>query len=100
MRRLRMPESISIDGQVRMTENLHDDPRTSVKMHQPSRIREEISARMSRQTEATPLQVPPGVPIIEVLHTSLTDDGAPFDVTRLILRAEVMRPDYTMPIEE
>lgn len=51
--------------------------RRSVKIHQQSRIREEISARMP-----------------------LTDDGAPLDVTQLIRRAEVMRPDYTMPIEE
>lgn len=65
-----------------------------------SRIREEISARMPRQSEAMKLQAPPGVPIIEVLHTSLTEDGTPFDVTRFILRADVMGLDYTMPVEE
>ena len=65
-----------------------------------SRIREEISARAPRSTEVVELDVPPGVPIIEVLHTSLTADGQPFDVTRFILRADVMGLDYTMPIED
>ena len=59
-----------------MTENLRDDQE---KCQDPPAVavREEISARMP-----------------------LTDDGAPLDVTQLIRRAEVMRPDYTMPIEE
>jgi GntR family transcriptional regulator len=62
-------------------------------------IREEISARMPRHSEAAQLRVPPGVPIIEVLHTSISQDGTPFDVTRFVLRADVMGLDYTMPVE-
>lgn len=65
-----------------------------------ARIREEISARMPRHGEAQDLQIPPGVPIIEVLHTSIHHDGTPFDVTRFILRADVMGLDYTMPVED
>lgn len=38
-----------------------------------ARIREEISARMPSPDEATSLLMPPGVPVIEVLHTSMDD---------------------------
>lgn len=65
-----------------------------------SRIREEITARMPRHDETARLRVPAGVPIIEVLHTSISEDGTPFDVTRFILRADIMGLDYTMSIEE
>jgi len=65
-----------------------------------TRIREEISARMPRHSEAAALRVPPGVPVIEVLHTSINSDDTPFDVTRFMLRADVMGLDYTMPVEE
>jgi GntR family transcriptional regulator len=61
-------------------------------------IREEISARMPTRRETTELRVPPGVPVIEVLHTSINHDGVPFDVTRFVLRADVMGLDYTMPV--
>jgi GntR family transcriptional regulator len=64
------------------------------------RIREEISARMPRYAEAADLRVPPGVPVIEVLHTSLNHDGVPFDVTRFVLRSDMMGLDYTMPVED
>jgi GntR family transcriptional regulator len=65
-----------------------------------SSIREEISARVPSRAEATQLQVPPAVPIIEVLHTSISQDGVPFDVTRFVLRADTMGLDYTMPVGE
>jgi GntR family transcriptional regulator len=65
-----------------------------------SRIREEISARMPRNDEAADLRVPPGVPVIEVLHTSFNTDGTPFDVTRFVLRADIMGLDYSMPVED
>lgn len=59
-------------------------------------IREEASARLPRHDE--PLMVPPGVPVIELLHTSINDDGTPFDVTCFIIRADMMGLDYTMPV--
>lgn len=65
-----------------------------------TRIREEISARMPRYVETSQLRVPAGVPVIEVLHTSISQDGVPFDVTRFVLRADVMGLDYSMPIED
>ena len=65
-----------------------------------ARIREEISARMPRHDEAANLRVPPGIPVIEVLHTSFNTDGTPFDVTRFLLRADVMGLDYLMPVDD
>ena len=54
---------------------------------------------MPRHVESNQLQVPPGVPVLEVLHTSLNQAGVPFDVTRFVLRSDVMGLDYTMPVE-
>jgi GntR family transcriptional regulator len=65
-----------------------------------TQAREEITARVPTPEEAESLRIRPGVPIIEVLHTSISQDAEPFDVTRFILRADVMGLDYTIPIEE
>jgi GntR family transcriptional regulator len=62
-------------------------------------IREEISARVPRRREISEFHLPPGVPVIEVLHTSIDQNGTPFDVTRFVLRADVMGLDYTMRVE-
>ncbi|MEO3742324.1 GntR family transcriptional regulator [Plantactinospora sp. B5E13] len=65
-----------------------------------SRIREEISARMPSRDETEGLQIPPGVPVIEVLHTSLDDKQRPFEVTRFVMRADLNGLDYEMPVED
>lgn len=65
-----------------------------------TQARDEIAARIPTPEEAESLRVPPGVPIIEVLHTSISQDDEPFDVTRFILRADVMGLDYTVPVNE
>lgn len=65
-----------------------------------ARIREEISARMPGPDEASALAMPPGVPVIEVLHTSMDDWKRPFEVTRFVMRADLNGLDYDMPIED
>ena len=65
-----------------------------------TRIREEISARMPTPEETTGLTVPPGVPVIEVLHTSFDDKRQPFEVTRFVMRADVNGLDYDIPVED
>jgi GntR family transcriptional regulator len=65
-----------------------------------ARIREEISARMPGPDEATSLAMPPGVPVIEVLHTSMDDWKRPFEVTRFVMRADRNGLDYDMPVED
>jgi GntR family transcriptional regulator len=65
-----------------------------------TRIREEVSARMPSPDEATGLALPPGVPVIEVLHTSIDAAGRPFEVTRFVIRADRSGLVYEMPIDD
>ena len=68
--------------------------------HDITRVREEITARMPRPDEIEILAVPPGVPVIELLHTGIDQDGRPFEVTRFVMRADRSGLDYHIPIEE
>ncbi|GIJ26270.1 GntR family transcriptional regulator [Micromonospora qiuiae] len=64
------------------------------------RIREEVSARMPTPEEVKGLTMPPGVPVIEVLHTSIDEQGRSFEVTRFVMRADLNGLDYEMPVED
>jgi GntR family transcriptional regulator len=64
------------------------------------RIREEISARMPTPEEVNGLTMPRGVPVIEVIHTSVDHQGHPFEVTRFVMRADLNGLDYEMPVED
>ena len=66
--------------------------------HRIAHIREEITARMPNPAETTGLAIPPGVPVLELLHTSYNPDHQPFEVTRLVLRADLNGLDYHIPI--
>ncbi|BCJ28289.1 GntR family transcriptional regulator [Actinocatenispora sera] len=68
--------------------------------HPLTRIREEISARMPTPEEVAGLVIPDGVPVLEVLHTGIDDNGDPFEVTRFVMRADFNALDYNMPIED
>ncbi|WP_433215646.1 GntR family transcriptional regulator [Dactylosporangium sp. CS-047395] len=65
-----------------------------------TRIREEISARMPSPDEVTGLAMPPGVPVIDVLHTSYDANHQPFEVTRFVMRGDLNGLDYEMPVED
>ena len=65
-----------------------------------TRIREEISARMPTPEEITGLGMPPGVPVIEVLHTGYDANRKPFEVTRFVMRGDLNGLDYDMPVED
>lgn len=60
---------------------------------------DEITARMATHTEAQILDLPPGVPVLEVLHTSLNQDGEPFEVSRFVHRADRAGLIYQFPVE-
>jgi len=45
---------------------------------------DEIIARMASHHEAQTLDLPPGVPVLEVLHTSFDQDSEPFEVSRFV----------------
>ncbi|GAA0914121.1 hypothetical protein Vau01_094110 [Virgisporangium aurantiacum] len=63
-------------------------------------VREEVTARMPTPAEAESLAIPPGVPVIEMTHTSMDDWKRPFEVTRFVLRADRLGLDYEVPIED
>jgi len=67
--------------------------------HVMTRLREEISARMPRAEEARRLRLESGVPVIDVLHTSIDQDGTPYEVTRFVMRADMTGLLYDVPVE-
>jgi len=60
---------------------------------------DEILARMASHDEAKTLDLPPGVPVLEVLHTSFDQDGQPFEVSRFVHRADRAGLVYRFPVE-
>jgi GntR family transcriptional regulator len=67
--------------------------------HLMTRIREEVSARMPRPEERRHLRLPPGVPVLDVLHTSIDQDGQPYELTRFVMRADLTGLLYDVPVE-
>jgi GntR family transcriptional regulator len=60
---------------------------------------DEILARMASHDEAKALDLPPGVPVLEVLHTSFDQDGQPFEVSRFVHRADRAGLVYRFSVE-
>jgi GntR family transcriptional regulator len=67
--------------------------------HQMSRLREEVDARMPTPDEIDVLGLPPGVPMLDVLHTSIDQHGQPYELTRFVMRADLTGLVYNSPIE-
>ena len=61
---------------------------------------DEIIARMASRNEAQTLDLPPGVPVLEVLHTSFDQDGEPFEVSRFVHRADRAGLVCNFPVED
>nr|WP_306970752.1 UTRA domain-containing protein [Streptomyces afghaniensis] len=55
--------------------------------------------RMPTPEEAAVLHLPSGVPVIEVLHTSLDQEAEPFEVSRYVHRADRTGLLYELPVE-
>lgn len=62
-------------------------------------IQEEIQARMPTTPEASRLEIPEGTPVVEVIRTYHTEEG-PLDVTRFVIRADMVRFDYKFPVPD
>jgi GntR family transcriptional regulator len=60
---------------------------------------DEIIARMASHHEAQILELRPGMPVLEVLHTSFDQDGEPFEVSRFVHRADRAGLVYHFPVE-
>jgi hypothetical protein len=43
--------------------------------------------------------LPPGVPVLDVLHTSLDQQGQPYELTRFVMRADLSGLLYDVPVE-
>ncbi|BCJ53395.1 hypothetical protein Asp14428_48700 [Actinoplanes sp. NBRC 14428] len=65
-----------------------------------ARIREQVSTRLPTPGETASLKIPPGVPVLEILHTSYDDHGQPFEVTRFTIRADLTVLDYEMTVDD
>ncbi len=67
--------------------------------HVMSRINDEVSARMPTEDECHYLMLPMGVPVLEVLHSSLDQHGVTYEVTRFVMRADMNGLHYNVPVE-
>jgi GntR family transcriptional regulator len=67
--------------------------------HVMTRIREEVSTRMPRPEESRLLRLRPGVPVLDVWHTSLDQDGQPYELTRFVMRGDMTGLLYDVPVE-
>lgn len=67
--------------------------------HTMARIHDEISARMPTPDEREHLQLSPGVPVLDVLHTSIDTEGEPYELTRFVMRADLSGLRYDAPVE-
>jgi len=54
---------------------------------------------MPRPEESRYLQLQPGVPVIDVLHTSIDQHGKPYELTRFVMRGDMTGLLYDAPIE-
>jgi GntR family transcriptional regulator len=67
--------------------------------HVMTRIREEVSARMPRPDEIVALRLRPGVPVLDVWHASIDQDGQPYELTRFVMRGDMTGLLYDVPVE-
>jgi len=69
------------------------------RQHVMTRIREEVSTRMPRPDETAALELRPGVPVLDVWHTSIDQDGQPYELTRFVMRGDMTGLLYDVPVE-
>jgi GntR family transcriptional regulator len=67
--------------------------------HIMSRQRESVGGRMPTSDESRYLRLSLGVPVLDVLHTSIDQDGRPYELTRFVMRADLTGLVYDMPVE-
>lgn len=69
------------------------------KGHAMSRMQEEVAARMPTPDERGHLSLPTGIPVLDVLHTSIDQNGAPYELTCFVLRSDLSGLRYDVPVE-
>ena len=67
--------------------------------HRLGRFTEEVSARMPTPEEAGRLDLPPGVPVLEVTRVAFDVEDTPVETTRTVKSAPRFVLEYTFPAE-
>lgn len=67
--------------------------------HVMTRMREETTARMPTPAETRSLNLKTGVPVLDLWHTSIDQDGEPYELTRFVMRGDMTGLHYDVPIE-
>lgn len=67
--------------------------------HTMARMREEVTSRMPAPEESRLLRLRAGVPVLDVWHTSIDQDGEPYELTRFVMRGDMTGLVYDVPIE-
>jgi GntR family transcriptional regulator len=67
--------------------------------HAMARLHEEVSTRMPRPDESRYLHLRPGVPVLDVWHTSIDQGGAPYELTQFVMRGDMTGLLYDLPVE-
>jgi GntR family transcriptional regulator len=69
------------------------------KLHVMTRMREEVRTRMPRPEGTRLLRLRPGVPVLDVWHASIDQDGQPYELTRFMMRGDMTGLLYDVPVE-
>lgn len=64
-----------------------------------TRIMGEVSTRMPRPDETRSLRRRPGVPVLDVWHISIDQDGEPYEPTRCVMRGDMTGRHHDVPVE-
>lgn len=67
--------------------------------HVMTRMREDTTARMPTPEETRLMGLKTGVPVLDLWHTSLDQNGEPFELTRFVMRGDMTGLRYDVPIE-
>jgi GntR family transcriptional regulator len=67
--------------------------------HRLKSIQEQVTARMPLPVETEALALAPGVPVIELRHTSIDERGAAIEVTHSILPADRNALTFELPVD-
>ena len=67
--------------------------------HTMARLHEEVSTRMPRPDESRYLHLRPGVPVLDVWHTSIDQEGEPYELTQFVMRGDMTGLLYNVPVE-
>jgi GntR family transcriptional regulator len=67
--------------------------------HVMTRQRELVTARMPAPEEEDSLRIRAGIPVLDVWHTSIDQDGTPYELTRFVMRSDLTALAYDIPVE-